>query len=214
MVLCKLPTRLLAPAVTHTNQHSKDQCEETRFIPQRREHFGPPPCLLTGPLGQMRGAYLWPMARRDLAMMEARPALVLQAAARFGKEPLLLLQESVETPLSLLTRRRIAPVRHQRCARGPGRRRHRRSKGLHLMKPAAHPPRPGPQAIDRCAQAWGPIGGAGHGSREPALAQVPQPLEATLLAFAVSWRQAQPHCAPIDAHPPDTEEPRLAPPAP
>ena len=68
-------------------------------------------------------------------MIEARLGILRQAATRFGKEALILVEEPVETALPLLKRRRIAHVSDQRFERGPGLRGHMGGEGLHRVKP-------------------------------------------------------------------------------
>ena len=52
-MLCELTQLLLAPTLTHTPEHGKDQFEQTGLIPQMRDDFGAPSFLCEGPFRQV-----------------------------------------------------------------------------------------------------------------------------------------------------------------
>ena len=165
---------LLAPALTHADEHGKDPFDSTRLVPEMRNDLRPSSFLFKGAFRQVRRAHILTMARRDLEVVATRDRILLQAPTRFRKGILILRQQRLPATLPFRKRRRIPHVRHQRFDGGPGLRGHVLVQILHHMKPAAHPERPRPP-----------------GGLEPTLDQLPPHLEATLLALTVGGRQRE-----------------------
>src|SRR5262249_6954545 len=84
-----------------------------RCIPQMGDHCGPTACLLTRPLGQVRGPHILPMPCRDFAGMHTSLGLVGETAAHVGKGGLIVCDQGVQTALAFLKRRasRLATTR-------------------------------------------------------------------------------------------------------
>ena len=84
-MLLELTQLLLAPALTHPDEHRQDQLHETDLVPEMRNDFGPTPFLFKGPFRQVRRAPLLAMPRGHLQVMETGLRRVLQTPARLGK---------------------------------------------------------------------------------------------------------------------------------
>ena len=112
MTLFELVELFLPPALTHADEHGKDQFHHTAFIPQMRNDLRPPPVLFKSAFRQVRRAHILAMACGHLQMIETGFRIVRQAPARFRKGLLILGQQRLLAALAFLKGWGIPHVGH------------------------------------------------------------------------------------------------------
>jgi len=167
LVLLTCAVLLLAPACTDAQQDRNHALHQARFLPQRGHPCGPAAFLLKRSFGQIGGADLLPMPRRDFEVVYTGLGILGETAARFRQGGLLWLPEGLSAPLAFCLRGGISPIPPQRLARRPGLGRHLLPQVLPLREPPAHPQRTWPHTLHRFAEPRSPVRGQRDGGREP-----------------------------------------------
>ena len=139
LLLLQFTKTLLAPAVTDSNQHPKDEIDQTPLALEMGNDLGPAPFFHKRPLHQIGGAPIVLIALWDGEVIETGLGTIKQTATRCGQLPLILRYDRLAALLGFLRGRGIAHIDQHRFDLGPEMHRDFLLRILHLVQPTATP---------------------------------------------------------------------------